>query len=353
MRIKLTLLVLMLVSLACTANVTSLNTAPSPTSSIVPTVMVKTALPPMETNTPILVPSPTAVSALPTFTATALPPVAGVYPIKFNSNGTYVDVVDSISAGASKTYSISALKGQIMSISIHQSSQGDWVDVPMQITGADGTILCPQNANIECEFWRGVLSSTQNYFVKLSPLGDALNFTLRVAINPPGAATQSFQFTGANQNATFTYMDDFAPVRFPGSQVYKVEPEIALELIDPQFYLKTNLIEAYLLFGSTNDSNIVNSCTQSGSFAGEEKITGDVNINGVKFVRSEGAGVGAGNIYEQIYHRAVHNGTCYEVTFYIHYGNIGNYSPDSGVKEFDQDALIQKFESILSTLVIK
>jgi hypothetical protein len=80
---------------------------------------------------------------------------------------------------------------------------------------------------------------------------------------------------------------------------------------------------------------------------------GDVTINGNKFVRSEGAGVGAGNIYEQIYHRAVINGSCYEVTFYFHYTNIGNYAPDAGIKEFDRAALLQRFESILSTLVIK
>ena len=353
MRIKLTLLVLILVTLACTANVTSLNTTPSLTPSIAPTDIVKTSLPPIETSTPTLIPSSTVVSVLPSFTATALLPVAGVYPIKFGSNGTYVDVLDSISAGTSKTYSISALNRQIMSVSIHQDSERDWIDIPMQITVADGRVLCPQSANIECEFWRGALPSTQDYFVKLSPLGDALNFTLRVAINPPGAATQTFQYASANQNAAFAYTDDFAPVRFPGSQVYKVEPEIVLASIDSEFYLNTNLSEAYLLFGSTNDSSIVNSCTQPGSFGGTENVVDDININGIKFVHSEGGGVGAGNIYEQIYYRAVHNGTCYEVTFYIHYGNIGNYSPDSGVKEFNRDALMQKFESVLSTLVIK
>ena len=79
----------------------------------------------------------------------------------------------------------------------------------------------------------------------------------------------------------------------------------------------------------------------------------EVNINGVKFVHSQGGGVAAGNIYEQTYYRTAYQDVCYEVTFYIHYGNIGNYAPDSGVKEFDRAALMQKFESILSTLIIK
>jgi hypothetical protein len=239
-----------------------------------------------------------------------------------------------------------------MSVSIHQGSEGDWVDIPMQITGADGTVLCPQNINVECAFWRGALPSTQNYFVKIAPTNVALNFTLRVAINPPGVVTQTFQYTNVKQNITFSYMDDFAPTRFPGPQVYKVEPEIALEMIDSQFYVKTNLIEAYLLFGSTNDSRIVATCTQPISFGGSENVVGDVVINGNKFVRSEGAGVGAGNVYEQVYHRIALNGYCYEVTFFFHYANIGNYPPDSGVKEFDRTPLLQKFESVLSTLVI-
>jgi len=116
--------------------------------------------------------------------------------------------------------------------------------------------------------------------------------------------------------------------------------------------VNTNLIEAYFLFGSTNESSIVDTCTQPVSYGGEENIVGDVIINGNKFVHSEGVGVGAGNIYEQIYHRTVINGSCYEVTFFFHYANIGNYMPDARVKEFDRDALIQRFESILSTLVI-
>ena len=94
----------------------------------------------------------------------------------------------------SKTYSISASKGQIMSVSIHQGWEGDRAYIPMQITGADGTVLCPPLENTDCEFWRGVLPATQDYFVKVMPVNDIMNFTMRVAINPPGVAAQSFQY---------------------------------------------------------------------------------------------------------------------------------------------------------------
>jgi len=346
------LLISLLISLsACTYQMQVVTPEPitAPEITLTPSV----TLPPVETLTLTPLPSPTAIIVLPIFTSTALSSIAGTYPIKFGPNGTYADIVDTIPAGTSKTYSIEASKGQVMSVSVNQSSAGDWVYIPLEIIGEDGTFLCPQFANIECTFWRGVLPATQVYFVKLMPVNDVVNFTLRVAINPPGVATQSFQFNSVKQNAAFSYSDEFAPVLFSGPQVYKVEPEIALELVDSLFYEKTNLIEAYLLFGSTNDSSVVTNCAEPLSFGDTEKVAGEVNIHGIQFVRSEGVGAGAGNIYEQIYHRAVNNGYCYEVTFYFHYGNIGNYDPSSGVKEFDRDALLNKFEAILATLVIK
>jgi len=351
MRYKL-LVVFLLVNLSACSFQANIITPP-PTSTIPPepsaTLAFPSDIPPLPTFTPI----PTS-----TFTQVAPPTalqenVSGAYSIRFAPGGTYADIVDSLSAGTSKTYSINALKGQVMSISIHQSLDGDWTVIPMKIVGANGQTLCPPQENRECYFWRGVLPSTQDYLVTLTPETDVVNFTMRVAIDPPGTTTQEFQYLSASGDTSFSYTDEFAPTRFPGLQLYKVEPDVALEMIDSQLYENTNLIEAYYLFGSTDENDIVESCTQPISFGGTENIVGEVNVNGKQFVRSEGGGVGAGNIYEQIYHRTVINGYCYEITFFFHYANIGNYSPDAGIKEFDHTALMQKFESILSTLVIK
>ena len=68
--------------------------------------------------------------------------------------------------------------------------------------------------------------------------------------------------------------------------------------------------------------------------------------------RSEGGGVGAGNIYEQVYHRAIQNGSCYEVTYFVHYANIGNYTPGT-VTEFDRTALYQQLDEILASVILK
>ena len=346
------LLIILFVSLtACTYQVQVIT--PEPSASLDGVATQSPTLLPVETSTSTPFPPPTTLSVLPTITSTVLPQIPGVYPIKFSPNGIYVDVVDSILSGASKTYSIAALKGQIMSVSIHQGSEGDWVYIPIQITGADGTVLCPLLANTECTFWRGALPATQNYFVKITPVNDALNFTLRVAINPPGVATQTFQYASVKQNATFSYTDEFAPARFPEAHLQKIAPEFALQFINTQFYVNTNLSEAYLSFGTSSDASIVAGCTQTSTNAENENIVGNVNINGINFTQSESDGVAAGNIYQQIFYRAANQGECYEITFFTHSGNIGNYPAGSGIKEFDHVALTQKFEAILSTLVIK
>jgi hypothetical protein len=311
---------------------------------------VMSATPPPDAT---FTPSPTELSALPTFTSTPLPQHDGIYPIRFASNGTYIDVVDSLLAGASKTYSINAMKGQVMSISILLSANSSWTVVPMKIVGADGTVLCPPEENDRCYFWRGVLPATQDYFVTLTPEVDVWDFTMRVAIDPPGTTSQSFQYLSNNQEVSFSYTDDFAQVLFPEMYIYKFTPELALQFIDTESLVDTNLSEAYFMFGASDDAGIVESCTQPVSLGGQEIIIGEVNIGGTPFLRSEAVGLGAGNAYEQTYYRTVYGGYCYEVTFFVHSTNIGNYPPESGVREFDRDALIQKFEAILSTLFIK
>ena len=261
--------------------------------------------------------------------------------------------MDSLTAGGSRTYSVNALQGQIMSVSIRLYPNSSWTVVPMKIVGADGKVLCPTQLNQTCYFWRGFLPITQDYFVTLSPDVDVTDFMLRVAIDPPGTSSQLFPYRSIDSVMFFTYTDEFAPVLFPETYVTKLTPEAALQFIDTRSLDNTNLSEAYFLFGASFDPGVVASCTQPGFFGGTETVTGEVNLDGVPFTRSEAAGVGAGNIYEQTFYRTAYQGTCYEITFFTHSANIGNYPADSGIKEFDRPALTQKFAAILSTLVIK
>jgi hypothetical protein len=280
--------------------------------------------------------------------ATVGGPVDSVYPLQFGPNGTYVDVIDSIQGGDSKTYSVRAMKGQMMSVSIHQNEETAWTYITMRVVGADGSVLCAG----ECEFWRGALPATQDYFVTITPSADASDFVMRLAINPLDAETQSFLYENKYRNASVSYSDLFAPAVFPGAPMYRIPPELSLRYIDTQSYEKTNLIEAYLLFGSSTDAQVLAACTEPITLDAGERVTGDRLIGGVSFTKTESSGVGAGNVYEQIHYRAVAAGTCFEFTYFIHYGNISNYDP-AAVTEFDREALLQKFDDVLSTFNLR
>jgi len=345
MRYRFLILLLALSLSACSFNVDVVT--PPPSSTLPPATSPVLQLP---TDTPLPSPIPTSN---PEMTPTLLQENAGVYPVQFSPGGTYVDILDSLAAGTSKTYSVNTLQGQIMSISLRVDPNSAWTVVPLKIVGADGSLLCPTQVNESCYFWRGALPATQDYFVTLSPVVDVTDFMLRLAIDPPGTSSQSFPYQSINSVMFFNYTDEFAPVLFPEMYVTKITPELALQFIDTKSLDRTNLSEAYFLFGVSSDPTIVASCTQPGSFGGPETITGEVNIDGVPFTRSEAAGVGAGNIYAQTFYRTAYQGTCYEITFFTHSANIGNYPADSGVREFDRAALTQKFEAILSTIIIK
>jgi hypothetical protein len=273
--------------------------------------------------------------------------------IRFAANGTYTDITDSIALGSSKTYSLNAMKGQIMSISIlPQIPDGSWGYIPMQIKGADGSVLCPQSADSECMFWRGALPSSQDYFITLTPNGDVPHFVMRVAINPPGKDFQYFQYHNPSTGLSLTYPDTFAPA-IPVVGNYKITPELTLHLIDSKAYDKTNLGEVYLFLSSASDAQTVATCTdpnQSGG--GPEQVIGNEVVNGYTFVHSTSDGAGAGNYYHQEIYRMVNQSVCYEVIYFIHSTNIGNYPPGT-VTEFDNNALMQKLSSVFSTFTIK
>lgn len=292
------------------------------------------------------------------FTLTAAPsstpfPVdENVSAIHFPPNGTYLDVFDSLRYGMSKTYSVAASKGQIMSVSVKQSMQGEWTVIPIEIRGADGTVLCPVKEDAGCTSWRGVLPSTQTYLITLVPPIDVEDFALRVAINPPGVQTQSIQYVSPNTGSSFFYTDEFAPVRNPLPPFTKSDSEVVLAYIDTQAYTGTNLSEAYFMFNSSDEPAVVQNCTQPVSLGGMEEILGTVEINGVTFVHSRSTGAATGNFYEQGIYRTELTGRCYEAVYVIHSTSTGAYLP-TVIAEYDRTALIEKFEAIVSTLVVK
>src|SRR6266487_427723 len=178
---------LLLFTTACTFQVEVLNTpTPQPTESIVIVPSLSTSTPSVTTDFSAT-PQPSPVFTA-TLSATSVQ-TSQSFAIEFPSNGTWQDVPDKLTAGASKTYSLYALKDQVMSVTIvpDQSDQGGAFS--MEIKGADGSLLCPI-LNYSCYFWRGVLPASQQYFIKLTSQVTG-NFKLHVVINPPGKANQN------------------------------------------------------------------------------------------------------------------------------------------------------------------
>ncbi|MBI3162720.1 MAG: hypothetical protein HYZ23_09430 [Chloroflexi bacterium] len=318
-------------------------------------VVEDTALPVLPatfTPIPTFTETPLPTAGFPTFVApTALPGQPNV--IQFAAGGTYADVTDVIPMGASKTYSVNAMKGQVMSVSVlPQIPDSGWGYVPMQIKGADGSVLCPQTLDQECSFWRGVLPGTQEYLVTLTPNGDVPQFVLRVAVNPPGTDFQYFQYQDPATGFSLAYSDAFVPaLPVPGN--YKFPPQLSLRLVDSSVYENTNLGEVFLFAGGTAEAQIVAACMESNvSGGGSEIVVGNETINGYTFVHSTADGAGAGNLYQQEIYRMANDGVCYEVIYYIHSSNIGNFPPGI-VTEFDRNLVVQRLSEVFSTLIIQ
>ena len=238
----------------------------------------------------------------------------------------------------------------MMSISILPEKPELQNTFQMQITGRDGAILCPKKEEA-CSFWRGALPSTQEYLIKVKAQVSGA-FDMRVAIDPPGTVSQTFDYADPQGRFTLFHSDDFAPAYYNGGEVTKLPPVFSLQYIDTQQLTSTYLSEVYFLLGVSEEAQDVAVCTQPLSLGAPETVLGETTVNGISFTKSEATGVGAGNVYEQVYHRTVHNGFCYEVTYFVHYGNIGNYPPGE-VAEFDRTALYQQLDEILASLILK
>ncbi len=174
------------------AQITPLMVAAAPV-----TIIVDTSIP-----TPTLIPTDT-------LEPTSTPDVvfdqnADAYRIRFAPYATWVEINDTISANASKRYILSAMKGQIMSVSILQGSA-----FSLDVAGADKKPL--SDSNSPHSFWRGALPSTQDYIVTVESQVTAL-LTLRITINPPGQETQNFSYTDSKYLVVLSYTDDFAPI---------------------------------------------------------------------------------------------------------------------------------------------
>jgi hypothetical protein len=317
-----------------------------PTSGIPAVTDTATPIPATPTSTSLPTPTytPTATLAAPSASSVTFDQAVNAYRIRFARNGTWTEVTDSIPANASRRYALSAMQGQVMSVSIPQGPA-----YSINVAGINNQLL--SDSRYPHPFWRGVLPSTQDYIVMVDSQVDN-PFTLRIAINPPGKAIQDFGFVDSRYAVALNYTDEFAPTDMQVPVNIKGTPLLTLAFIDTSYYSpRTNLSEATLVLAASTDPAIVSTCTQpSAQFS--ETVTGQVTVNSYTFTRSEFNGAAAGNRYDQISYRTVWNDKCFEVVFLIHSTNIGNYTPGT-VVEYDHDALLGKFEGLLDTFTAR
>jgi len=79
-----------------------------------------------------------------------------------------------------------------------------------------------------------------------------------------------------------------------------------------------------------------------------QTLAADVTINGVDFKSATGGQGAAGHFMKTQEYRNFHNGQCYEIAQRLGSTNIGNY-PEGTIREFDQEGVWQKLQSIVET----
>jgi len=117
--------------------------------------------------------------------------------------------------------------------------------------------------------------------------------------------------------------------------------------IPKTFMPSTNFGEAKFTVGTSVDPEAVKNClvADNGSVVKTEKMI----IGDTSFTEITSSDAGAGNFYETKSYRVVKNNQCYAVEYTIHSTNIGNYSPDQGIKEFDKTKITSILEGIVQS----
>jgi hypothetical protein len=106
----------------------------------------------------------------------------------------------------------------------------------------------------------------------------------------------------------------------------------------------TTLVEKIMQIDVTVDAT---DCRES-RYDGEATSSQKIAINGVRFLKEAGAGLGAGNIYEWTGYSTMKGSTCITITFVLHSANPGVYSTPPPA--FDAVAESEIFNQMLDTL---
>ena len=120
--------------------------------------------------------------------------------------------------------------------------------------------------------------------------------------------------------------------------------------LDPNPFKGTNLGDASVSVGVSNDPAIVEAC-KAGQAAQGEKPAGTATLGGVKFTRFTFEDAGAGNRYGSTVYRGMAGGNCYELVEFLHWAAIENFSPGA-IKEFDRAKIEAELHAITHSFAL-
>ncbi len=114
-------------------------------------------------------------------------------------------------------------------------------------------------------------------------------------------------------------------------------------------YLKTNFKLGYT-YVAVSDSGISQAVCYGFNLGDEEsKMIKNKTFNGINYKYYRQAGAAAGTFTsDEIYH-TFQNNRCYEITITTWFSNIGNYEPESGVKEANEAEINSRLQIVLNT----
>jgi membrane-bound inhibitor of C-type lysozyme len=122
---------------------------------------------------------------------------------------------------------------------------------------------------------------------------------------------------------------------------------LAQVVIPKSFMPSTNFGDAKFTIGTSADPDAVANCLvyNLGNFVSTTKVM----IGNREFTKINFSDAGAGNFYDTTTYRTIFDNQCYAVEYTIHSSNIGNYSPDQGITEFDKAKITGILEQIVNS----
>jgi membrane-bound inhibitor of C-type lysozyme len=122
---------------------------------------------------------------------------------------------------------------------------------------------------------------------------------------------------------------------------------LALVTIPKSHLPQTNFNGAEFIVGQSSDPRAIQHCFEK--LEGYGARMEQVKIKGVFFIKFTFSDAGAGNLYETVSYRTKRGDACYVVEYTIHSSNIGMYSPDQGIQEFNKAVIENLLEKMVGS----